>query len=130
MAYAAGNYDLAAVEVCLAKLRRAFGEQAVQEMLAEGRRLSLAEAVAVAAMIADPGAPGDRDGRPTEALTRRDRDILRLLAVQKTDREIAETLFLSRRTVNWHVRSVLLKLKTGATSRSDAVARARASEAL
>jgi LuxR family maltose regulon positive regulatory protein len=62
--------------------------------------------------------------RTVDALTRRERDVLALLAEQRTDREIAEALFLSLRTVNWHVRSILGKL--GVNSRREAVARARA----
>jgi DNA-binding CsgD family transcriptional regulator len=62
--------------------------------------------------------------RAVDALTRRERDVLRLMAEHKSDREIAEALFLSLRTVNWHVRSILGKL--AATSRRDAVSTARA----
>jgi DNA-binding CsgD family transcriptional regulator len=36
---------------------------------------------------------------------------------------IADALFLSRRTVNWHVRSILARL--GCATRGEAVARAR-----
>jgi DNA-binding NarL/FixJ family response regulator len=48
---------------------------------------------------------------------------LRLLAKGKTDREIAELLFVSRRTVNAHVTNILSQL--GVHSRHEAVARAR-----
>jgi DNA-binding CsgD family transcriptional regulator len=65
-----------------------------------------------------------RDAESPPRLTRRERDVLRLLAESRTDREIAEALFLSPRTVNWHVRGVLAKL--GAVSRHEAVARAQA----
>jgi DNA-binding CsgD family transcriptional regulator len=46
------------------------------------------------------------------------------MAEHKTDQEIAAALFLSRRTVNWHVRPILAKLD--APSRGDAVFKARA----
>jgi DNA-binding CsgD family transcriptional regulator len=42
----------------------------------------------------------------------------------RTDRQIAEALFLSPRTVSWHVRSILAKL--GATSRREVVSEVRA----
>jgi LuxR family maltose regulon positive regulatory protein len=49
--------------------------------------------------------------------------VLHLLAAGWVDREIAEALFVSRRTVNSHVASILGKL--GVHSRQDAVAQAR-----
>ena len=45
------------------------------------------------------------------------------VAEQRTDQEIASALFLSLRTVNWHVSSILAKLDC--TSRREAVVRAR-----
>jgi excisionase family DNA binding protein len=49
-------------------------------------------------------------------LTRRERQVLQLLVAGQTDREIGETLFTGRRTVETHVRGILNKL--GLTSRS------------
>ena len=49
--------------------------------------------------------------------------MLSLLAAGKTDREIAELLFISRRTVNAHVANILGQFAVH--SRHDAVARAR-----
>jgi DNA-binding CsgD family transcriptional regulator len=62
------------------------------------------------------------DARPTilTRLTRREREVLALLVVRYTDREIAESLFLSYRTVTTHVASIRRKL--GAKSRREAVA--------
>jgi DNA-binding CsgD family transcriptional regulator len=53
-------------------------------------------------------------------LTRREREILVLLGQRLTDREIADRLFLSHRTVSNHVGHVLSKL--GADNRRDATA--------
>jgi DNA-binding NarL/FixJ family response regulator len=44
------------------------------------------------------------------SLTRREMEILRLVATGETDRGIAESLFLSHRTVSNHVSSILGKL--------------------
>ena len=51
-------------------------------------------------------------------LTRRERDVLGLLSAGKTNREIAQTLFLSESTVKVHVRHVLRKI--GARTRTEA----------
>jgi excisionase family DNA binding protein len=116
--------DIAAVERSLAALRESLGEQAVEETFAAGRALSRDDAVAIAAGLTPPQASQRSDAaRAPHALTRRERDVLRLMAEHKSDRAIAEALFLSLRTVNWHVRAILAKLE--ATSRGDAVTRAR-----
>ena len=48
---------------------------------------------------------------------------MRLVVVGRTNREIAQDLFLSQRTVDMHVRNILRKLDC--RSRVEAVARAR-----
>jgi len=53
-------------------------------------------------------------------LTSRERDVLALLAEGRTDRQIAEALFISPRTVAMHVSSILTKL--GVTNRGGAAA--------
>ncbi len=55
-------------------------------------------------------------------LTRRELEVLRLVAVGRTNRDIANELFLSRRTVDMHVRNVLAKL--GCSTRTQATSRA------
>jgi DNA-binding NarL/FixJ family response regulator len=48
-----------------------------------------------------------------EHLTPRQVEVLRLVARGMTNNEIAETLFLSRRTVHAHLRSIFHKLGVG-----------------
>ena len=48
--------------------------------------------------------------RRPPSLTPREQEILAFLAAGKTDREIAETLFVSVRTVEGHVARILAKL--------------------
>jgi ATP/maltotriose-dependent transcriptional regulator MalT len=64
-------------------------------------------------------------GRPlakTSPLTKRECEVLRLVADGRTNRQIAEQLVLSEHTVNRHVTNILAKL--GSASRSAAVAEA------
>ena len=69
-----------------------------------------------------------RLGRRAEAdatgggLTRRELEVVRLVAVGNTNREIAQQLFLSPRTVDMHVRNILRKLDS--RSRVEATNRA------
>jgi DNA-binding CsgD family transcriptional regulator len=94
-----------------------------------GRRVSIDEAVAVALAV-DLAAPaatlptsiGSVVGPAAIALTPRERDVLTLLCQRLTDPQIAERLFLSPRTVESHVSSVLGKL--GVSNRRDAAAAA------
>jgi len=55
-------------------------------------------------------------------LSRREMEVMRLVAVGRTNQEIGRHLFLSTRTVDMHVRNVLAKL--GARSRAEATHRA------
>jgi DNA-binding NarL/FixJ family response regulator len=82
---------------------------------AEGRAMSLEQAVEYALEQApDPAAP-----KPYLAgLSTREADVLRLVATGLTNAEVAEKLFLSSRTVDWHLSSIYRKL--GLHSRTEA----------
>lgn len=70
---------------------------------------------------------GPGDAMP-EALSERERDVLRLLAAGLTNREIADTLFISPETVKKHTGGIYGKL--GVANRTEAAARARALDLL
>jgi DNA-binding NarL/FixJ family response regulator len=53
-----------------------------------------------------------------DGLTQREVEVLRLIAAGKTDREIAEDLFIGVRTVSTHVGNILSK--TNAANRTEA----------
>lgn len=61
--------------------------------------------------------------QPAVLLTEREREVLRLIAAGSTNREIAQTLFLSPHTVKEHTSAVYRKL--GARNRAEAVQRAQ-----
>jgi DNA-binding NarL/FixJ family response regulator len=98
---------------------------------------AIAEARAALAAFEELGAARDADtaaaclrelgviaprGGPASlgALTRREREILELLGEGLTNRELADRLFLSRKTIERHVRNVLFKL--GLHNRTQAAA--------
>jgi DNA-binding CsgD family transcriptional regulator/tetratricopeptide (TPR) repeat protein len=89
----------------------------------EGRALSPAEVIALARE--DPPVAENEVGRMTlgsesTGLTPREMDVLRLVAQGQSNREIAESLFISVPTVKRHLTNVLAKL--GLPSRSAATA--------
>ncbi len=82
---------------------------------------------AIAAALAyqpdrEPATPAgsSQAGNASRALTRRELEVLQLLAEGRTDREIAHALSISPRTVGGHVTHLLAKL--GVDTRTAAVA--------
>ncbi len=105
--------------------RAALGEDRAAVGMEEGDSLPLSEAVVEAIAIANtlleyPTAPQPASPRAAHGLSAREVEILRLLAAGYSNAEIAEKLFISRRTVTTHVSNVYTKL--GAASRAEAIA--------
>ncbi|WP_271175300.1 helix-turn-helix transcriptional regulator [Leifsonia poae] len=67
--------------------------------------------------VADPGGPVAERHDPFAPLTTRERQVAHALAAGMTNKEIAERLYVSVTTVNFHVRNILAKLEL--TSRRD-----------
>jgi predicted ATPase/DNA-binding CsgD family transcriptional regulator len=97
--------------------RARLGEEAFEAAWAEGRSLSIEQATAYAL---DPATTPETDSPKTypAGLSAREIEILRLVAGGLTNVEVAEKLFLSSRTVDWHLSSVYRKL--GLHSRTEA----------
>ncbi|MEW2402291.1 AAA family ATPase [Streptomyces sp. NPDC046862] len=82
-------------------------------LLAQRARLTLARAP-------EPHAPASGDPAEALGLTSRERDVLRLVAVGRSNRQIAEELFISPKTASVHVSNILAKL--GVSGRGEAAA--------
>ncbi len=99
-----------------AEARTALGETAYAEAWAAGKALPIDEAIAegLAVTAAAAAAPDGARATPSSAdLSRREVEVLRLVAQGMTNAEVAEHLFLSPRTVHAHVHSILGKLGVG-----------------
>jgi DNA-binding NarL/FixJ family response regulator len=120
------------VKLRLAEALRAAGESPADVLLPaydEARRLGspIADDLAAVARRARVKLPGtgrdDLAETVDHGLTRRENEVLRLLATGASNREIAEALFISGKTASVHVSNILAKL--GATNRTQAAAIAR-----
>ncbi|GHO95502.1 hypothetical protein KSF_055500 [Reticulibacter mediterranei] len=112
----------AAYEQEIATLRTELNETAFQENWGSGWSMALHLVLALIATIRLPAQSAhNQQSRPPAypaGLTAREVEVLRLVAAGMTDARIAETLILSPRTVNTHLRSIYAKL--GVSSRSAA----------
>ena len=98
-----------AVELGAAPLRREI------ELLAQRGRLHLEEPVGATASSEVPPSPAASLG-----LTRREAEVLALVAEGRTNRQISETLFITPKTASVHVSRILAKL--GVAGRGEAAA--------
>jgi DNA-binding CsgD family transcriptional regulator/tetratricopeptide (TPR) repeat protein len=88
----------------LGEIRDALGTAAFTVAWAEGQALSASEAKRLAREITVP------EPTPPDDLSTREREVLTLLVEGASDSEIADRLFITRRTASKHVASILEKL--------------------
>jgi non-specific serine/threonine protein kinase len=99
-------------------VRAALGADEFMTRYEAGQRLRLADAVALAMTIGTTMA--SNEGVEGYTLTARQREVLRLIVAGRTDREIADTLFIGHRTAQDHVSNLIARL--GVTNRTEAAA--------
>lgn len=110
----------------LAQAKETLGPVVFDSAWNDGLILAQLQAIEVAHHILDEIDADARDSldppilAPAARLTRREHQVLALIAAGRTNREIAETLYVSHRTATTHVTNILAKL--GVTSRTEATA--------
>jgi DNA-binding NarL/FixJ family response regulator len=96
------------VEMAQESATGALGETRYRAEFEAGRRLTRDAAVSLA--LGEPVAVAVEPHRRDGALAKREADVARLVAEGMSNKQIAARLFISERTVDSHVRSILNKL--------------------
>jgi len=119
-------------ERAVGAVRRRLGAAAFDQAWVVGRSLSLADAIAAAIALAAEQPAQEPEPRPVAqaspasaerfGLTERELEVLRQVAAGRSDREIAEALFISPRTVGVHVSRILAKLNVPSRAAATALA--------
>jgi ATP/maltotriose-dependent transcriptional regulator MalT len=113
-------YEAARTRVLLAQACRALGDDDTADLELEAARTVFAQLgagpdLAAVEALAAPSSPSD-----THGLTRRELEVLRLVAAGRSNRQIATELVVSEHTVARHVQNILGKLavpsRTAATA--------------
>jgi DNA-binding NarL/FixJ family response regulator len=107
--------ELAVFEPVLNGLRKALGDEGFAAARTAGRILSREDALAAALTIdlgkADTAPPGGERPSTPHGLSKREAEVLRLLAAGKSNREIGGLLFISPATAARHVANIYAKLE-------------------
>jgi DNA-binding CsgD family transcriptional regulator len=88
-------------------------------MLTQARREAVRHGLTGLCAAIDSAMAGHSDERP-DGLTRREMEVLRLVARGQSNREIGKALYISQNTAANHIRSILMK--TGSANRTEAAA--------
>ena len=108
------HHEAAVTRLLVAAACRALGDE---ETATTEERTALASLESFRAEAGGADAPAGSEG-----LTRRELDVLRLLASGKTNRSIGESLFISEKTVATHVSHIFTKIGVGSRAAATAFA--------
>lgn len=114
-------YEAARSEVRIAEACRALGDAESARMAFDAARATFTRLGATPDLEALERASTDHPGS-VGPLTAREREVLRLVAAGKTNREIAEVLTISRHTVGRHLQNIFMKLDLSSRSAATAYA--------
>lgn len=115
------TYEAAVTRVLMGRANRAIGDEEAAQLEFDAARTALSALSAVADLDRlERVAAGAGRHEASAGLTRRELEVLRLIASGRSNRQIATELFLSERTVARHVSNILGKL--GLANRSSATA--------
>ena len=116
--------DRQRVERWLEVAARGLGDSAAAVAWRDGRAMSLDQAVAYALAGDGPAAEAAHRlaGRSFAGLTRREVEVLRLVALAQSNREIAASLVLSEKTVERHLSHIFAKLQVSSRAGATRVA--------
>jgi DNA-binding CsgD family transcriptional regulator len=125
-------YETARSRARLAAALAAAGESAAAAAEADQAR-AVATRLGAPALLTELGSASDGSTparranreRDLDALTPRERDVLDLVATGRSNREIANALFISAKTVSVHVSNLMSKLEAGSRTEAVAIARRR-----
>jgi len=116
-------YDGALTRVLLARTARALGDEEAAQLEFDAARTTLAGLGALADLARlERLAASVPAAAAAAGLSRRELEVLRLIATGSSNREIAARLFLSERTVARHVSNILAKLRLSSRSAATAYA--------
>jgi DNA-binding CsgD family transcriptional regulator len=103
--------DRLILEQATSTVKALLGDSSFNKAWAAGGQLSLVAALEVASGIVESCAGTGSDTERSNKLTPRELEVLRLVAAGRTDREIADALFISINTAMKHVGNILMKLE-------------------
>lgn len=104
----------------LAQARETAGRLGARPLAGEAERLARRARL----VLGDRAAPAarERSGTPAGCLTRREREVLALVAAGRSNREIARELFIAPKTASVHVSNILAKLEVSGRGEAAALA--------